>query len=262
MTIETSTPIVWFVRHGIILTLCLLAACRPSLVAGTWNCPGPVTDAGSTGSVSIPWATGFEELFCDYPKVSGFCYDQGAASHQIVTSPVHSGHYAAAFMATADTASGSMGQVRCVRQGALPVEAYYGAWYYFPEAANNTGVWNLFHFQGGDASSQHGLWDVSLLNGLDGKLNLRVYDFLHTNSGDGPAVPIGSWTHIVFYLKRAADQTGEVALYQDGAQVVHFANLNTDDTDWGQWYMGNLVTALQPPDSTVYVDDVTIAASQ
>ena len=65
----------------------------------------------------------------------------------------------------------------------------------------------------------------------------------------------------MFYLKRAKDKTGEVALYQEGSQVVDFANLITDDTDWGQWLVGNYAGALAPPESTVYVDDVTIRAT-
>ena len=32
----------------------------------------------------------------------------------------------------------------------------------------------------------------------------------------------------------------------------------TDDSRWGQWFVGNYATALSPPSSTVYVDDVTI----
>jgi hypothetical protein len=43
--------------------------------------------------------------------------------------------------------------------------------------------------------------------------------------------------------------------------VVDFANLITDDTDWGQWLVGNYAEALAPPESTVYVDDVTIRAT-
>jgi hypothetical protein len=162
------------------------------------------------------------------------------------------------------TDGGDNPQGRCVRQGVFPAEAYYGAWYYIPESTVNTGNWNLFHFQGGnaDASSQHYLWDVSLVNGPTGELNLRVYDDLQNKSGDdAQTAPIAKWFHIVFYWKRAKDTSGEVALYQDGTQVVDFTNLITDDTDWGQWYVGNLANALQPRESTVYVDDVTIRAT-
>jgi hypothetical protein len=78
---------------------------------------------------------------------------------------------------------------------------------------------------------------------------------------NAPTIPIAAWFHIQFYLKRASDATGEVALYQDGQQLLDLQNLITDDSSYGQWYVGNIVSALTPPDSTVYVDDVTIGPS-
>jgi hypothetical protein len=104
-----------------------------------------------------------------YPPdfVSGFCF-KGPASYSFVTSPVHSGHLAAAFTATAEDKNNA-GAVRCVRQSVLPTEAYYGAWYYIPATATNNHLWNLFHFQGADSltATVHGLWDLSLFNGPD-----------------------------------------------------------------------------------------------
>jgi hypothetical protein len=35
----------------------------------------------------------------------------------------------------------------------------------------------------------------------------------------------------------------------------------TDPSNWGQWYVGNLATALAPSNSTIYVDDVTIGTT-
>jgi hypothetical protein len=63
-------------------------------------------------------------------------------------------------------------------------------------------------------------------------------------------------------LKRAADATGEVALYQDGELLIQATDLITDDSSWGQWYVGNLAQGLTPPDSTLYVDDVTLRAAE
>ena len=237
-----------------------VSACRPSLVVGERKCPELRSEAGSppksTDPVSVPWSTGFEDQFCDYTRAAGSCYDP--PTFQVVTSPVHTGQLAAAF--TVSSRDGAMYQSRCVRDGVFPTQAYYGAWYYIPEYATNTGTWNLFFFQGGklDKSSAHGLWDVSLVN-RNGALVLQVRDFLRKNTTDGAAIPIARWFHLVFYLKRAKDNTGEAALYLDGSRVVSFANLVTDDTEWGQWYAGNYVTALNPPDSTVYMDDVTIS---
>ena len=64
------------------------------------------------------------------------------------------------------------------------------------------------------------------------------------------------------YLRRAADATGEVTVYQDGVVAYHLVDLVTDDTSWGQWYVGNLATGLAPADSTLYVDDVAIRTAR
>lgn len=253
-----------------VAALLCLGACKQPLVVGEYKCPMSGSEGGSlpsqTDPISVPWATGFEDQFCDYPDVAGpgWCYGFPPSSFRIVASPVHAGQFAAAFTVLTGTDGGDSPQARCVRQGVFPAEAYYGAWYYILEAATNMGNWNLFHFQGGnaDTSSQHFLWDVSLVNGPTGDLNLRVFDDMQSKNGTGAlSVPIGKWFHLVFYWKRAKDTSGEVALYQDDTRVVDLANIITDDSDWGQWYVGNLANALQPPQSTVYVDDVSIRAT-
>jgi hypothetical protein len=185
----------------------------------------------------------------------------GIASNSLVSSPVHSGHFAAAFRVVTGAGS-TVSQVRCARQGALPKAAYYGAWYFIPASEANLDNWNLFHFQGGVVGTLHGLWDVTLTSQADGSLHLLVRDFLHSTTvqaSNVPAVPIGSWFHIQTYFKRATDNTGEFALYQDGQLAADVTNVNTDDTDFGQWYLGNLAISLTPPESTVYLDDVTIS---
>ncbi len=75
-----------------------------------------------------------------------------------------------------------------------------------------------------------------------------------------PVVPIGTWFEIEVFFKRAADATGEVIVNQDGEEVATATNLITDPYVYGQWYVGNLATALSPAESTVYVDDVSVRA--
>jgi hypothetical protein len=240
------------------------AACEPQLRVGEWVCS---TDAATpipakTDPVAVPWSSSFEDRFCDYTQLAGFCYSDPSASYEIVTTPVHSGKYAAAFHV--NSADPEAIQARCVRQGALPVAAYYGAWYFIPALARNSKVWNLIHFQGGELSGLHGLWDVSLANTSSGDLQLIVFDFLNgvvRRPPNSVPVPIGAWFHIQLYLKRAADPTGEVALYLDGRELFKTDNLITDDSDYGQWYVGNFADGLMPSDSTLYVDDVSIGAT-
>ena len=239
---------------------------------GQWTCPastanatapdaGPA-DAGADNPITIPWSTGFENRFCDFTLPSGFCTQP--VQYTIVTSPVRSGHFAAAF--SVDAEDGGAAQSRCARQGVLPPEAYYGAWYYIPTTVTNSQLWNLFHFLSSDR--QDGTWDVSLSDNSDGgPVDLLVLNFLWPNNPpaphllSGPPVPIGSWFHLEFYFKRAKDTTGETALYLDGTRVIDFPNVITDTGDSGQWYVGNLATGLVPPESTLYVDDITIAST-
>jgi hypothetical protein len=217
----------------------------------------------ASAPVAFPWTTGFENGLCAYTSPSGFCIATGSGSITLVTSPVHSGQYAAAFVVGGDVdASGA--QARCVRQGTFPTAAYYGAWYYLPAFPANRPLWNLWHFQAGTPQAQHGLWDVSLVNWPDGSVHLSMFDFLNgitVNPTGVPPIPIGRWFHIEMYFKRANDTTGELAMFQDGALAASLVGVRTDDTNWGQWYVGNLeAIASSAPLSTVYVDDIAMSA--
>jgi hypothetical protein len=229
------------------------------------------TESGDAGAVDAsllvdaPWSTGFEDGFCGYAAAGGFCVASGPGAYGLVTSPVHSGRFAAAFTVSASSADDAGIQSRCVRQGAFPAASYYGAWYYLPATATNTGDWNLFHFQSGTpGQTLNGMWDVSLASAADGGLSLYLlYDFT-TSRLPPPAqtqwsVPIGRWFHIEVYFKRASDNTGELALWQDGTRLADLSGVETDSANWGEWFVGNLASALKPSLSTLYVDDVTIS---
>ena len=220
------------------------SGCEPELVVGkvveSSTCSPPDVGAGGGSgerTIDIGWSTSFENGFCDYTRVGGSCYNLPDASYAIVEEPAHTGSSAAAFSVTTD-ASGEGGQTRCLLEGTLPPDAVYGAWFYVPALAQNTGNWNLFHFRDADAPPPvAGLWDVSLGNTDDGNLVLYLFDFLN---GGGVSFPTGSrpckcrsrsWFHVEFRLRRAADATGEVALYQDGVLVMTLTNVITDPSE-------------------------------
>jgi hypothetical protein len=261
-------PFLQGVGHAFVLAaVCGLLACKPTLVVGEFQCQGDGTDGGPSGDdpITVPWATGFEQGACDYLRVGGFCYQWPPITFRLVDSPVHSGRYAVEISVVTGTDGGSTPQGRCARQGVLPVEAYYGAWFLIPKAATNKGLWNLFHFRRDDPDGvKPGLWDVSLVN-RSGELRLELYSSRFPvgsiETRLSPPVPIGRWFEVVVYLKRAKDATGAVALYLGEQKVVELTNLVTDDSDWGQWYVGNLSDATDPPENTVYLDDVTIRSS-
>ena len=255
-------------RGAAVLGLALAAlslACEPKLVVGKWSCAGDDNAGGEGNSAALdepitaPWSTGFENGFCDY-LAAGFCYAAERAAYETVTTPAHSGRFAAAFSVVADGALDGY-QTRCVRQGELPAAAHYSAYFFIPVAPSAGNNWNLLHFRGGDGVVFHGLWDVTLAVESDGTLSVVVFDHLRqaTLPTTGlPAVPVGAWFQLEVYLQRAADDTGAFAVYQDGALGLELLDLSTDDSSLGQWYVGNLAASLTPSDNTLYVDDVSI----
>lgn len=249
--------------------------CAPDVLVGTWTCAGVTSasdgatsggtaDAGSP--LSLPWSDGFEDGFCSYPAIGGFCYATTGGSYRMVTSPVHSGRFAAAF--TVDSSAGTASQTRCSTQGMLPTAANYGAWYFIPALHTNSGNWNLFHFDGGQRGSHEpSLFDVSLDNDASGNLNLKLLNWVSSPSVVPPdlvlPVPIGAWFHIQVYFRRATDATGEVIVYQDGVSIYHATNIVTDrpDSDEYHWYVGNFASSIAPPQSVIYVDDIEISGA-
>lgn len=255
---------------GVLLLAACMGCSNEVLLVGM--CEGPASssavgegaDAGSPSTdITLPWASGFEAGFCDFRRVGGHCYARGNASYTLVTSPVRSATFAAAFTVTSNN-TGT--QARCGREGNLPKSAYYGAWFYVSPARIEKGNWELVKFEGRSTDTSetpHGLWGVELSQASDGQHRLSVYDFLHGRllSTSGPPIPIESWFHVVVYLSRASDETGQLTLIQDGSTVLELTALETDDSQWGLWWVGNYGPNLSPAQTTVYVDDVTIDAT-
>jgi hypothetical protein len=250
-----------------------LVACEPKLKAGDVVCPNDTSAPpvpAWTDPIAVPWSSGFENQFCDYTQAAGYCYNDAQASFEIVTSPVHSGRYAAAFSVNA--ADEAALQARCVRQGGLPKAASYEAWYFVPASAAASGNWNLWYFEGGnDEDSQEPLWNVGLVSGANGALMLAVYSPLdggqHYPMKRTVPIPIGSWFRIKFLLERATDDSGRVSLYQDDVLLFDETGIVTDGARpslFGQWYVGNLaaIRSLMPSASTIYVDDVSVSAAR
>jgi hypothetical protein len=264
---------------GVAALFSFLVGCEPNLIVGKWGGEGGEGGAGGqasceaaggegngsrTDAVGMPWSTSFESEFCDYATVSGYCYAAPRASYATVSSPVHSGDTAAAFSLVSDGALDGL-QARCVRQGKLPIAAYYSAYFLIPEAPTAAANWNLMHFRSGDGvEAAHGLWDLSLARQADGSFQLFVYDHsvpVLRPTINLPDVPIGEWFQLTAYLSRSAEATGEFAVYQDGELGLRLTDIVTDDGEYGEWYVGNLAVSLTPEKTVLYVDDVAIGDS-
>jgi Polysaccharide lyase len=256
---------------GIAAVLALCGCSEPTLLVGELGCGENEGGASSSadepsdddGLLDAPWQTSFEDGFCGYRRDAGFCYSNPGAGYRLVTSPVRTGPFAAAFDLDMDT-SNFQHQARCVREGTLPDAAVYGAWFFIPSGASDPDNWNLVHFRGGEPGQRGptaGTWDVTVGQSRTGELALYVADLrLGTRyvQQNPVALPTDRWFHLELYLKRAADPTGEVALFQDGEELIRVTEVVTDVNTLTQWYVGNYALSLFPSQSTLYVDDVSI----
>jgi len=258
-------------RLGVALVCLVGSGCEPSLRVGDLQCSPSEAGAPSRtangafneGPLPAPWQTSFDDGFCGFKYRAGFCYSDADSSYRVVTDPVHTGPFAAAFDMNSSESTGAR-QTRCVREGVLPSEAYYGAWYYVPSYLSAAAhSWNLFHFQGGMPGQRlDGLWDVSM-DDSSGVLAAYIANLKGGEPHDRPTpqpIPMNRWFQLEFYLKSAPDTTGEVALFQDGQELVRVTGLITNDTPFTQWYVGNWTATIAPnsPTSSLYVDDVSV----
>ena len=85
---------------GVAALFSFLVGCEPDLIVGKWSGEGGEGGQAScaaasgegnrsrTDAVAMPWSTSFENEFCDYTTVSGYCYAAPRASYATVSSPV------------------------------------------------------------------------------------------------------------------------------------------------------------------------------
>lgn len=251
-----------------------LVACEPPLDIGAWKCAaaplfippdGSPIPAGKDTIVTPDWETSFEDGFCGYSKAHGFCYAARDAEVSIVDTIVRSGRKAAKFSITTDPEKEGE-QTRCVREGTLPQDAYYGAWFYLPRGTTSRDNWNLFHFRGESAENPlHILWDVSVYSTNDGRNLPWLRGFVAEGESFAPSVdwelPAEEWFSLHLRLLRSSTATGKVELYLNGELIEERDEIVTDDSEWGQWYVGNLGRTLEPAESTIYIDDVSIRST-
>jgi hypothetical protein len=152
-------------------------------------------------------------------------------------------------------------------QPSLP-EAYYGAWFYIP-ATVQIGSWLSLHHFGyhptAGSTDTMPVWDFHVYPTSDGKLAARLYESSTIKNFEQPApVPVATetWVHFEIFYRKAADATGRITVWQDGAQILDVTNAITAPTDAVQWDAGGGSNDIAPSPATVFLDDATISLSR
>ena len=202
--------------------------------------------------------------------------ENAAASPTVSGDLAHNGRFSG--KATVGPTSGSPGMSSSnyfYRTQPSPTEAYYGAWFYIPSTVTIRSWLSLVHFRcsaTGDGLNITAVWDLNLWPVRDGSLptgtlpigslTTHFYNFLTQVNADQvviPAVPTDQWVHYEVLIRKAADATGRIQIWQDDVLIVDLENIATFSTDWVEWDVGGASNDLAPASASVYVDDATIS---
>jgi hypothetical protein len=245
----------------------ILAGCAVLVASG---CGRQVNlgDIGD-GAASILWSATFEvgdlsEWAGD--GHGGVFVDQAPAPPSATLTVAHRGRYAG--MATVMPVPGTASINYLYRNQPSVPAAYYSAWFYVPSSFTVKGWLSLIHFSNsGTADGKHlsAIWDLNLYPRADGSLIAHLYDYVTLTNLEQVVpvpVPIASWVHFEVFLRKAADATGEVAVWQDGVSILERRNVATAANDWVQWDAGASSNDVTPATAVVYVDDAAISLSR
>jgi hypothetical protein len=142
---------------------------------------------------------------------------------------------------------------------------YYSTWFYFPARYSVTNFWNIFQWKSKTSSRNDPFFVVNVGNRPDGSMYLYMYDWQNRASHGQQAVnlPVGQWVQIEAYYQCAADSTGHVTVWQDGALLFDVPNVPTRYADGDcQWSVDNYSDGIGPKTASLYIDDAAISLTR
>ncbi|MCP4361216.1 MAG: hypothetical protein GY796_24675, partial [Chloroflexi bacterium] len=215
----------------------------------TWSCLAPAPEPDPTAT---PEPAGGEILWSadhETGDISQWEEGQGQAIFNsntppgtsdihITTDVAHSGQYALKLSITGATDGKSQG-ARIFRRWLdsnasppipLPDEAYYSAWYFFPQTYVPAEWWNIFQFKSrGEASLS--MFSFNIDTSESNKMELYVYDKIlgtaHSQDGTPLYISPGEWVHIEAYVKKSHLPNGRLTVWLNGQEIIDAQNIQT-----------------------------------
>jgi hypothetical protein len=219
----------------------------------------------SAAAATILWSGNHESgTMSDwYENDCGGEFNSGNGVSSASSDVAHSGKYSAKMTIDATGSDTGVRLFRWCESRASDPALYYSTWYYFPTNVQVTGGWwNIFQFKSKYAGGNDPYWIVNVGNRSNGEMYLYLYDWVHQKSYDQAiaSLPVGKWVHLNVFLKRAADNTGQISVWQDGIKIFDIPNVPTVDANAElQWSIDNYANELSPSNVTIYTDDATIS---
>lgn len=237
------------------LLLPLLGGCSPEVDLGRLS--GVLWSTSHEGGTIATWNEDGD----------GHVYlDGNGASADIVSDPVHTGQYAAAL--TIDPLDGKNSQAVLTRDTSEGPDLYFSAWFFVPLEMVEVNFWTILKVRsaGKPCPVAWGAddWDV-FLSKRDGALYAGLYrhDPASVPAQSATPFPIATWVNLELHVRVAVDDTGRIALWQDGTLVGEASELPIvacpPNVTLGAT---SVASGLSPTPATLYVDDVVLSTAR
>lgn len=143
--------------------------------------------------------------------------------------------------------------------------AYYSAWFRLEDAHTVTDWWSIFLFHARDDSlsldNDVSLWDVRVVDTPAGDMALQFFDhdlMLGSLAGRTGIIEAGEWFEIRAYLDYRPPSGTRLAIWLNQTLLFDMKELHTAVQNNVFWSIGNGAARLDPPDSTLNMDDAAI----
>jgi len=164
--------------------------------------------------------------------------------------------------------AGTQSGAQASRSVGLPTEAYYSAWFYFPQAISSTNYWLFSKFRSrtdpNDDTTIVNTWDLDVMTDSNGSMSFALYH--HANGSQlnaaSPSVPIGRWFQVESFLRATDDTSGRLSVWIDGVQAFDVSGQATMPSSYIEWSVGGISEVISPSPTTMYVDDAAISTSR
>jgi hypothetical protein len=252
--------------YRMVASACLL------LVLASCKAGGPQGDTSQSLTATpswILWQADHEtgDLTQWFAYQNGAVYNSGTGSVKVTGEMARSGRYSLALsVRNAKSTDGPAQAARIFRWLENPKEAYYSAWYYFPERVKVREWWNIFQFKSVTADEENlPIWILVVGNLENGDMYLYLWDSINSRSyeEDHPhTLPTKRWVHLQVYVKRANDATGAIAVWQDSDKLIDLQGVQTAYNDNIQWSLNSYTHEIDPSNMMIYVDDAVISTKR
>ena len=151
----------------------------------------------------------------------------------------------------------------CVREGIVPEESHYRAWFLIPSRQTPRPYWVIAKLRSrvtaDDPETWVDMWDFVVGgprgDGLDFNLFLHGLGVI-TPVGGAAVVPVGRWFSLDVYLRRSPGADGRLLALVDGKPRFEVTGRPTAWSPFVSWMVGSITE--RSPGVTVYVDDVAV----